>query len=313
MPVHNAGTFLAPAVDSVLRALDRITDDAELVVVDDGSSDGSADLLASLATREPRLRVLQNPTATGAPNAMNVGIRSGSRAGFIAVAEHDDVTLPERFVAQLAFLRAHPEVGAVASEGRYLGPTGEVMGRVAVGPHSQGELDAAREAREPILIPHPAATFRMAALDDVGLYDPTFDGAHDLDLFNRLVYDGGWSVRTLSEVHVHYRVHAGATSYERLGAQRMMTRYIAARNELSDQGLVAAPYAEWVRGALASRRDRLRWARKDRGALLYRRAGLAWITHDRVHAVMCGAGATLLHPRWVVGKVRAQLRRSPAR
>ena len=313
MPVHNAGPFLDPAVTSVLNALDRLTGPAELVIVDDGSTDGSGEWLLRKIGVEPRIRVLRNPTATGAANAMNQGITSGPPAAFIAVAEHDDVTLPDRFVAQLAFLHVHPEVGAVSSEGRYLGPSGEVMGRVTVGPRSASELDAARASGEPILIPHPAATFRMAALDACGLYDSTFDGAHDLELFNRLVHGGGWSVMTLPETHVHYRVHGGATSFSRMGAQRMMTRYIGFRNEQTTAGLAVPPYAEWVRHAVTNRRDRWRWARKDHGALLYRRAGLAWISHDHVRAVLCGAGATVLHPRWVLGKVRTQVRRSPAR
>jgi glycosyltransferase involved in cell wall biosynthesis len=97
VPAYNAGPYLKPAVWSVLR---QTHGDLEVVVVDDGSTDGSVDGLAAIA--DPRLRVLRQPNR-GKSAAMNRGIAEG-RGAFYAVQDSDDVSHPTRIERQLALL-----------------------------------------------------------------------------------------------------------------------------------------------------------------------------------------------------------------
>ena len=276
MPVHNAGEYLWRALHSVLADLPV---DGQVVLVDDGSTDGSEELLAHVARSDPRVHLLRNETPQGVSAALNAGITSPGCPEYVAVAEHDDVVLSGRFAAQLAHLRAHDDCGAVSSTGRYVGPTGRIFGRVAVGPRTDEELEEMVANGRPVLISHPAVTYRRAALDDVGLYDARFDGAQDLDLACRLVYDGGWKVRRLPEIHFHYRLHHSATSFEKAAFQRELTRYIAYRNRATSDGPVLG-YEEWRAANPLSARERLTVRRKDLGAVLYRRAGLAWVSRQ---------------------------------
>ncbi|WP_245750229.1 glycosyltransferase family 2 protein [Nocardioides terrae] len=301
MPVHNASQYVDEALRSVLKDL---VDDAEVVIVDDGSTDATAAILKRYVEADARVTVLTNPAPTGVSRALNQAITRPGCPEFVAVAEHDDVTLPGRFAAQLAALDDAPDLGAVSSVGRYVGPDGRIVGRFASGPINIEEFEEQRARGKAILIPHPCVMYRRAALDDVGLYDSSFDGAQDLELFNRLIYLGGWRVMTLTTLGIHYRMHAESMSFAKMSAQRAVDNYIWYRNR---QVLDNQPYVnfeQWCRERKLTARQRLMYARRDRGALLYRRAGLAWLTRRPISFALNLLGAALLHPRWVLLKVR---------
>src|SRR5437763_245973 len=95
--VFNGEQFLLPAVTSVLR---QSFSDLELIVVDDGSTDRTAEQLRTIT--DPRLRVIQNREPFGPGGARNVGIEA-TRGALCAFLDHDDVALPSRLERQLNF------------------------------------------------------------------------------------------------------------------------------------------------------------------------------------------------------------------
>jgi glycosyltransferase involved in cell wall biosynthesis len=103
MPVLNAATWLAEAVDSILAQTHR---SLELIVVDDGSSDESRDIAAEAAARDPRVRTLFLPrlaSSTSSARAANAGIAIAT-GQYIARMDADDVALPHRLELEIAFL-----------------------------------------------------------------------------------------------------------------------------------------------------------------------------------------------------------------
>ncbi len=110
LPVFNGATSISRAVESVRR---QTFEEWELIVVDDGSTDGTVELLHSLAEVEPRLRVLTIAHA-GLVAALNTGL-AAARAPLIARLDADDEASPERLTEQVALLRARPELGLVGS------------------------------------------------------------------------------------------------------------------------------------------------------------------------------------------------------
>lgn len=301
MPVHNAADYVVAALESVLTDL---PDDGEVIVVDDGSRDGSGELVDEIARGDDRVVLLRNDEPTGVSRALNRGVTFGACPEFVAVAEHDDLVLPGRFAAQLSALRSDASLGAVSGEGRYLGPTGRIAGRVSVGPRTDAEFHRMRDEGREILIPHPAIMYRRDAVVAAGLYDAEFDAAQDLEIVNRLVYSAGWRVRTLAEPHVLYRIHDTSMSFSHIAAQRMMTRYIVYRNHAQLEGRAFVSFAEWREANRPDRRTRWRWYRKDTGALRYRQAGLAWLNRRPVAFAANMIAASVLHPRWVLMKLR---------
>jgi teichuronic acid biosynthesis glycosyltransferase TuaG len=103
MPCHNCEVTIGQAIGSVIA---QTYTDWELVIVDDGSKDGSPALIASLAARDPRIRVITNAAATGAAAARNRGIQSTS-ARYTAFLDSDDVWLPNKLELQLKAMAEH--------------------------------------------------------------------------------------------------------------------------------------------------------------------------------------------------------------
>lgn len=105
MPVYNTEKFVKRAIDSILG---QTFQDLELIVVDDGSTDRSREIIGSYAS-DPRVRIVFNETNLGESGARNRAIPL-AQGEFIAMMDSDDYSMPERLRKQVAFLDAHPEI-----------------------------------------------------------------------------------------------------------------------------------------------------------------------------------------------------------
>ncbi|MEM8598299.1 MAG: glycosyltransferase family 2 protein [Bacteroidota bacterium] len=123
MAVYNGERYLRQAVDSIL---DQTFTDFELLCIDDGSTDATPEILAAYAARDARVRVLSQANR-GLIASLNRGV-SEARGGLIARMDDDDVSHPERFDQQVAFLKAHPEVGILGTVAAYSDADGELTG-----------------------------------------------------------------------------------------------------------------------------------------------------------------------------------------
>lgn len=108
LPTWNRVGSIRMAVESVLR---QTFTDIELLVVDDGSTDGTMEALADIS--DPRLRCLANPRNMGPSAARNTGIRS-ARAEWVAFQDSDDEWLPQKLAKQMAYLEANTRQNVVA-------------------------------------------------------------------------------------------------------------------------------------------------------------------------------------------------------
>ncbi|TNJ40946.1 glycosyltransferase family 2 protein [Phaeobacter sp. B1627] len=108
LPVYNAQATLERSVASVLG---QSFEDWELLLIEDGSQDGSAELCARLAVEEPRIRLLRQEANTGAAAARNAGLRQ-ARGRYVAFLDADDIWLPEKLQKQIGFMQ---ETGTVFS------------------------------------------------------------------------------------------------------------------------------------------------------------------------------------------------------
>jgi len=105
MPTYNTNvSVLREAVDSILAQTFR---DFEFLIIDDGSTNESVAYLNTLA--DPRIRIIRNETNIGVTKSLNIGFRE-ARGKYIARMDSDDISVPERFEKQLAFMESHPDV-----------------------------------------------------------------------------------------------------------------------------------------------------------------------------------------------------------
>ena len=105
IPVHNAEATVRQTLDSVLA---QTCEDYEVVLVDDGSSDGSHDVLLSYAEEDPRFRVFRNGENRGAAFSRNRAVRE-AKGEYVAFLDADDLWTPDKLEKQAAFAAAHPE------------------------------------------------------------------------------------------------------------------------------------------------------------------------------------------------------------
>ena len=110
MPVYNAAPFLHEAVDSVLAQTHA---DLELLVVNDGSTDASAEILAAFS--DPRIRIVNNPGNLGLIASLNVGLKH-MRGRYMARMDGDDIMHPDRLRQLFELLEAQPRIAAAATD-----------------------------------------------------------------------------------------------------------------------------------------------------------------------------------------------------
>jgi glycosyltransferase involved in cell wall biosynthesis len=176
MAVHDGAPWVKDAVGSVLG---QTLDDFELIVLDDGSTDATPELLSAITDR--RLRVERRSHA-GLTRALNAALQL-ARAPIVARLDADDIALPERLARQVAFLDAHPEIGVLGSAAREIDAEGRDV-RVVRPPQDDGALRRALIRRNPMV--HSTVAMRRCDVEAVGGYDPRFVVAQDYDLWIRL-------------------------------------------------------------------------------------------------------------------------------
>lgn len=123
MSAYNALPYLAEAVDSILSQSYR---DFELIVTDDGSTDGTREALRKYEARDPRVRLILNSSNQGFARSQNGGFRI-ARGQFIAFHDADDVSQPSRLEKQVSFLLSHPEVGLVGTWPEFTDQSGHTI------------------------------------------------------------------------------------------------------------------------------------------------------------------------------------------
>jgi glycosyltransferase involved in cell wall biosynthesis len=203
MSVFNGAPFVIEAVASVLAQTER---DLELIVVDDGSTDATPDLLAAVV--DPRLRVHRQARA-GLTRALNLalGLAGG---GLVARLDADDVALPERLARQRVFLAAHPEIGLLGTAAREVEPDGTPV-RVVQPPAADAAIRRALIRANPFV--HSSVMLRRELLVRAGGYDETLAVAQDYELWMRLA--GLTRLANLTEVLVLRRLGTHRVSVER--------------------------------------------------------------------------------------------------
>lgn len=213
MPVHDAGRFLEPALDSILR---QSLSDFELICVDDGSTDGSVDVLERKAHGDARLVVLRQAHG-GIVAALNAGI-AVARAELIARMDSDDLAAPERLERQAAYLDRHQELALVGSAYQIIDEHDrpQAVVRPPVAP------DAVRSAlAKGNCLAHPTVMMRRAALEAVsggkGPYRRVFRYAEDYDLWLRLSERA--PLGNLPDVLLRYRRRFDAVRFEQIAQQ----------------------------------------------------------------------------------------------
>ena len=203
MPVYNRERYLAEAIASILG---QTFADFEFIIVDDGSSDGSPEIIQHFAQRDKRIVPVMLDKNVGNASARNRGIER-AKGEYLAAMDSDDISLPDRLRCQAQFLDANPKIGLVGAN-IYV-----VLQDLRFYSESQLPLDHALIVWRLIFPPSiigALAMMRRELVMDVGGYEEGRRVGADTELWIRLLHRTRFA--NLPQIMYLYRQHAAALS-----------------------------------------------------------------------------------------------------
>lgn len=203
LAAYNAEKYIQQAVESILAQTWR---DFEFIVIDDGSTDRTPEILQGIS--DPRIRLVSRPNK-GIIASSNEGVGM-ARGEIIFRMDADDIARPERFAKQISYLDAHRECVALGTRTLLIDSEGlPLMEMIDLTDHD--EIDAANLLGGSAHICNPTVAMRRDAVLQVGAYQEDTKSAEDLDLFLRLAEVG--RVANLPDVLLEYRQHLLSVGY----------------------------------------------------------------------------------------------------
>ena len=241
IPTYNTrGEYLREAIESVLR---QTFADFEFIILDDCSPDPNVEKVVK-SYADPRIRFYKNEQNLGISKMRNKLIELAA-GEYLAVMDHDDVSLPERFEKEAAYLDANPDVGIVSCKAEKF-----PHGGLTKNPENDKDIKLAMMRSCPIT--HSACMIRKSVLTDNGIrYEEEFSPSEDYALYVRLMKVTKF--HNLPEVLFRYRWHATNTS--KTQADKMERATFALQSILKTEN--PALYNEFLLRATHTARVRL--------------------------------------------------------
>jgi len=205
MPVYNAERYLADAVNSILK---QTFTDFELIIINDGSTDESLNILQTYAQQDDRIRLVSRENR-GLVETLNEGLNL-CNAPLIARMDADDISLPERFYEQISFLNKHPQCVLVGSRVIIIDADNDEI--CEMGDYfDHKDIDNGLLNGKGQLVYHPSVMFTKEAIVKVGGYRNAYPQVEDLDLFIRLAEIG--ELANIKYPLLKYREHFNKVGY----------------------------------------------------------------------------------------------------
>ena len=201
IPIYNGEKTIKQTIESVLN---QTFADFELIAIDDGSQDGTLDIVSQI--QDSRIKVFSYPNA-GVNVSRNRGFKHAS-GEFISFLDDDDLWTPDKLEAQYKALQNHPKAGVAISWTDWIDESGNIIGR---GGYVSWEGDAlARMLLNDFVESGSNALIRKQAFIEVGGFDESLTHAEDWDMWLRLA--ARYHYTTVPKVQILYRIAANSVS-----------------------------------------------------------------------------------------------------
>jgi glycosyltransferase involved in cell wall biosynthesis len=292
IPAYNAAHYLPAAIESVVS---QTFDDWQILLVDDGSTDNTAEAVAPFLDRlGSKIRYIMQENR-GLPAARNTAIRA-STAEFLALLDADDMWLPCRLAESVKILRERPRAGL--AYGLITGIDKENRPGITW----RGNLSDADGPIAPQLymrkveLPCPTITFRRKCVDEVGLFDETMRATEDRDLWLRIALR--YEVAFVPKVLAYYRLSPNSMSTD---PQRMLQAQLKfIRKHYGSEGCGLRPRQIALARSYKQRAEALRVQSQPWAALMSALQAVALYPFDRDNPRT--AGSLLLN--WIASLKR---------
>jgi len=224
MPAYNAEPFIYDAIESILN---QSYCDFEFIIVNDGSSDSTADIVNSF--NDPRIIFIDRKENKGLVYSLNEAIEF-AHGDFIARMDADDVSMTNRFELQIKYMQEHPEVDICGGAYKCFGELDDLYECIV------GTEKIAECLFHLCVIAHPTVMMRRRVVYKVDLYDQDYLYAEDYELWCRLLKRGA-KFANIPNVLLNYRVSNGHISSKHHVRQRFLSKVIVLRNLAWDKDI----------------------------------------------------------------------------
>ena len=195
LPAYNVEDYIAEAMDSILT---QTYTDYELIIVDDGSTDRTPEIVRDNAT-DKKVKVITNATNQGLTKSLNIGIAE-AKGKYIARQDGDDISLPTRLAEQVAFMEANPKIALLGTDMQVLNED-KLHVKKPKNPNPTFEDLLAHNS-----VVGASVMIRKSALDEVGVFDERFHRTEDYEMSLRMAKH--FKVATLPKPLYVQRIHA---------------------------------------------------------------------------------------------------------
>jgi glycosyltransferase involved in cell wall biosynthesis len=204
LSVYNAERYVGFAIKSILQQTFK---NFELIIVDDSSSDKSWKIIKKYSEQDRRIVAIRNKYNLGGCKTLNRALLL-ARGRYIARADHDDWSYPDRLEKQFKFMELHSEIGIVGGVMEIINETGKVMGKRK---YNLSDDKIRRKIFRYSPFSHPLVMIRKSILDRVGHYNPAFAPADDYELYLRIGKISKFA--NLPDTLLKYRVITNSMTY----------------------------------------------------------------------------------------------------
>lgn len=197
MPVYNGASYLAEAMQSILR---QTFTDFEFLIIDDGSTDESVAIIQGF--QDTRIRLVHNGTNLGLVGSLNKGLGL-ARGAYIARMDADDISRAERLACQVSFMDENPMVGVCGSWVQFFPKANNKIWKL---PESLEEIRCWQF--HTVGVAHPSVLMRRQFFVNHGLlYDPQYRHIEDFELWGRAIRHMDFA--NIQKVLLDYRISPG--------------------------------------------------------------------------------------------------------
>jgi glycosyltransferase involved in cell wall biosynthesis len=224
MSVYNGEKYLRDAIESILN---QTFTDFEFIIVNDGSTDTSFEIIKSY--NDERIKIINNEKNIGLTKSLNKALKV-ARGEYIARQDADDISLPNRFEEQLKYLEKHPEVALLGTSVSHIEENGKITGKNIL--LANPSID---DFLKDNLFKHGSTMFKKEIVNKLGGYNDLFKYAQDYELWLRIAKH--FEVRGLAQLLYKIRSHnekIGITNIEESTLYRLLALRLA-KNELDEE------------------------------------------------------------------------------
>jgi hypothetical protein len=222
MSVYNGALYLREAVESILS---QTFSDFEFIIVDDGSTDSTWDILSKFARCDERILLFRNPENVGLTKSLNKGLRK-ARGRFIARQDGDDISFPERLATQMAYLQRRDDVGLLGTA--YYKADSQSRRSARIYRHPQTDTEIRWKMLFHNTFCHTSVIFQRKLFEvDNDFYNEDLPYSQDYDLWVRLLRQT--CAANLPTPLVAFRMHESSIRHTHCEEQRRIATAISAR------------------------------------------------------------------------------------